>query len=78
MHEASAERLPFADGAFDAALAQLVVHFMSDPVAGLTEMARVVRRDGVVAACVWDHAGERGPLSLFWQAAREIDPGRGG
>ena len=75
MHEASAERLPFADGRFDAALAQLVVHFMSDPVAGLTEMARVVRRDGVVAACVWDHAGQRGPLSLFWQAAREIDPG---
>ena len=47
---------------------------MSDPVAGLTEMARVVRRDGVVAACVWDHAGQHGPLSLFWQAAREIDP----
>ena len=78
MHEASAEALPFEDGVFDAALAQLVVHFMSDPVAGLTEMARVVRRDGVVAACVWDHAGERGPLSLFWQAARELDPGRRG
>ena len=78
VHEAPAERLPFADGAFDAAIAQLVVHFMSDPVAGLTEMARVVRRDGVVAACVWDHAGQHGPLSLFWQAAREIDPGRRG
>jgi SAM-dependent methyltransferase len=75
VHEASAEGLPFADGGFDVALAQLVVHFMADPVAGLTEMTRVVRRDGVVAACVWDHAGERGPLSLFWHAAREIDPG---
>ena len=74
VHEASAERLPFADGTFDAALAQLVVHFMADPVAGLTEMARVVRRDGVVAACVWDHAGQLGPLSPFWQAARELDP----
>ena len=31
---ASAEQLPFADDAFDAALAQLVVHFMADPVAG--------------------------------------------
>jgi len=30
-----AEQLPFPDGAFDAALAQLVVHFMADPVAGL-------------------------------------------
>jgi SAM-dependent methyltransferase len=71
---ASAEHLPFPDRAFDAALAQLVVHFMSDPVAGLAEMARVTRRDGVVAACVWDHAGGQGPLSLFWQTARELDP----
>ena len=62
VHQASAERLPFPDGTFDAALAQLVVHFMADPVAGLAEMARVTRRDGVVAACVWDHAGEHGPL----------------
>jgi SAM-dependent methyltransferase len=72
---ASAERLPFADDTFDAALAQLVVHFMADPVAGLTEMSRVTRRDGVVVACVWDHAGDRGPLSIFWQAARELQPG---
>jgi ubiquinone/menaquinone biosynthesis C-methylase UbiE len=71
---ASAEHLPFPDDAFDAALAQLVVHFMSDPVAGLAEMARVTRRDGGVAACVWDHGGGQGPLSLFWQAARELDP----
>jgi SAM-dependent methyltransferase len=72
--QASAEQLPFPDRTFDAALAQLVVHFMSDPVAGLTEMARVTRPDGVVAACVWDHAGGQSPLSLFWQAARELDP----
>jgi SAM-dependent methyltransferase len=71
---AGAERLPFEDGAFDAALAQLVVHFMSDPVAGLREMGRVTRRHGVVAACVWDHGGGHGPLSLFWRAAHEIDP----
>lgn len=71
---ASAEQLPFPDQAFDAALAQLVVHFMSDPVAGLAEMARVTRRGGVVAACVWDHAGGHGPLSPFWQAARQLDP----
>jgi SAM-dependent methyltransferase len=71
--QASAETLPFADGAFDAALAQLVVHFMRDPVAGLREMARVTRSGGVVATCVWDHAGERSPLAVFWQAARELD-----
>ena len=37
-------------------------------------MARVTRKDGVVAACVWDHAGGQGPLSLFWRAARELRP----
>jgi ubiquinone/menaquinone biosynthesis C-methylase UbiE len=71
---ASAEALPFADSAFDAAIAQLVVHFMADPVTGLREMARVTRTGGVVAACVWDHAGGQGPLSLFWDVARELDP----
>ncbi len=75
VHLASADELPFPDGGFDAALAQLVVHFMPDPVAGLTEMARVTRLDGVVAACVWDLAGGRAPLSPFWRAARELDPG---
>jgi ubiquinone/menaquinone biosynthesis C-methylase UbiE len=72
--QGSAERLPFADSTFDAALAQLVVHFMADPVAGLAEMRRVTRRDGVVAACVWDYAGDRGPLAVFWDAARAIQP----
>jgi SAM-dependent methyltransferase len=74
VRRAPAEQLPFADEAFDAALAQLVVHFMADPVAGLREMARVTRPGGVVAACVWDHAGGRTPLGVFWQAALELDP----
>jgi SAM-dependent methyltransferase len=74
VRRAAAEELPFTDRAFDAALAQLVVHFMADPVAGLGEMARVTRHRGAVAACVWDHAGGRGPLSPFWAAARELDP----
>ena len=75
VEQSSAEQLPFPDRTFAAALAQLVVHFMPDPVAGLEEMARVTTEGGVVAACVWDHAGGRGPLSVFWAAARELDPG---
>jgi SAM-dependent methyltransferase len=74
VQRASAEQLPFPDQAFDAALAQLVVHFMADPVTGLREMARVTCSDGVVAACVWDHAGGRGPLGAYWDAARGLDP----
>jgi SAM-dependent methyltransferase len=72
---AAAEQLPYPDDAFDAVLAQLVVHFMADPVAGLREMARVTRSGGRVAACVWDHsAGGGGPLAVFWQAVHDIDP----
>lgn len=69
-----AERLPYPDDLFDHALAQLVVHFMADPVAGLREMGRVTRPGGTVSACVWDLGGDDSPLSLFWQAARELDP----
>jgi len=72
VQQASAERLPFADAVFDVALAQLVVHLMAEPVAGLAEMARVVRPGGTVAACVWDFAGGRGPLGVFWEAAHSI------
>lgn len=74
IRRASAAALPFDGATFDAALAQLVVHFMPDPVAGLREMARVTRPDGAVAACVWDHVTDRGPLGAFWTAARAIDP----
>ena len=74
VQRAAAEELPFDDGAFDAALAELVVHFMMDPVAGLREMARVTREDGVVAACVWDQQGDLGPIGPFWRAARALDP----
>jgi len=70
-----AEELPYPDDSFDRTLAQLVVHFMTDPVAGLREMARVTNPGGLVAACVWDHAGDSGPLATFWQAVLESDPG---
>jgi SAM-dependent methyltransferase len=74
VRRAVAERLPYPDRSFDRTLAQLVVHFMTDPVAGLAEMARVTRPGGVVAASVWDHAGAEGPLATFWRAARDLDP----
>jgi SAM-dependent methyltransferase len=74
VRQSGAEELPFPDGAFDASLAQLVVHFMHDPAAGTAEMRRVTRKGGAVVACVWDHAGGRGPLSPLWDAARELDP----
>jgi SAM-dependent methyltransferase len=72
VREGTAEELPYDPAAFDAALAQLVVQFMTDPVVGLRQMARVTRRGGVIAACVWD--GSTGALAPFWDAVHMIDP----
>jgi SAM-dependent methyltransferase len=74
VERAPAERLPFGDGGFDVTLAQLVVHFMSDPVAGLREMARVTSAGGVVAACGWDLAGDRSPLTALWAGVHAVMP----
>lgn len=74
VQQAPAEELPFEGERFDLALAQLVVHFMTDPIAGLSEMRRVTKPGGVVAACVWDHAGGQGPLSDFWRCVHILDP----
>jgi SAM-dependent methyltransferase len=71
---APAEALPFDDGSFDHALAQLVVNFMTDPLAGVREMQRVTRPGGTVAAAVWDYAGEMTILRRFWDAAIALDP----
>ena len=70
-----AEQLPFDDAIFDAALAELVVHFMTDAATGIREMVRVTRPGGVVAACVWDFAGGRAPQSLFFAALGSVVTG---
>ncbi len=72
--QGSAEALPYPDDSYAASFAQLVVHFMHDPLRGVTEMARVTRPGAMVAACVWDHPGGRGPLTPFWSAVAEVDP----
>lgn len=68
----TAEELPYDTGVFDVSLAQLVVHFMADPLAGIGQMARVTRSGGIVAACMWDV--NHGALKPFWDCVRAIDP----
>jgi SAM-dependent methyltransferase len=71
---AAAEALPFADGVFDGALAQLVVNFMTDAEAGVREMCRVTRSGGFVTAAVWDYAGQMTLLRRFWDSVTALDP----
>jgi SAM-dependent methyltransferase len=73
VHEAPAERLPFEDGTFDAALAQLVVAFMTDPPAAVAEMARVARK---VAVTMWG-VQEMEMFAAIERTARAIGAGRG-
>jgi SAM-dependent methyltransferase len=70
-----AESLPFEDARFDAVLSQLVLNFLDDPGAGVREMRRVARPGGVVAAAVWDYAGDMTLLRTFWDAAIAVDSG---
>ncbi|HXQ41218.1 MAG TPA: class I SAM-dependent methyltransferase [Candidatus Udaeobacter sp.] len=68
-------RLPFADGSFVAALAQLVLTFVGDPRAVAAEMRRVTRPGGVLGAAVWDFRGGLVYQRLFWDTAAGMDPG---
>ena len=72
VHLGRAEELPLEDGRFDATLAQLVLHFVTDPVATAREMRRVTRPGGVVGACVWDVHGMT-MLRFFREAVRATD-----
>ncbi len=75
LKRAAAEDLPWPDDSFDAALAQLVVHFMNDPEAGIAEMARVTHPGGVVAASTWDFSGGMKLLGTYWESAKALEPG---
>jgi SAM-dependent methyltransferase len=58
--DATAEDLPFPDGAFDAAMTTFSVHQWSDLKAGLREVRRVTRGPVVILTC------DPGRLRRFW------------
>jgi SAM-dependent methyltransferase len=58
--QADGERLPFADGTFDVAFCVATLHHALDLRAMVAELARVVRRGGVVAAL---NEGTRAPYA---------------
>ncbi len=66
--------LPFDEGSFDVVVSALVLNFVPEPAVAASEMTRVTRTGGVVAAYVWDYAGEMQLLRHFWDAVVALDP----
>lgn len=69
-----ARALPYEAASFDVVVSGLVLNFVPDPPAVLGEMIRAVRRGGIVAAYVWDYAGQMQLMRHFWDAAVALDP----
>jgi SAM-dependent methyltransferase len=70
-----AQTLGEASATFDAVVAGLVLNFVPEPDRALSEMVRVARPGGVVAAYVWDYAEGMQMMRYFWDAAGALDPG---
>jgi SAM-dependent methyltransferase len=68
-----ANALPFPSTSFDVSVSGLALNFVAFDRA-LAEQHRVVRPGGMVAAYVWDYAGEYEFARRFWDAAMSIDP----
>jgi SAM-dependent methyltransferase len=71
----NATALPVGDGEFDRVVSGLVLNFVPRPDQALAEMRRVARRDGWIAAYVWDYAEGMQLIRWFWDAAVQLDPG---
>jgi SAM-dependent methyltransferase len=69
-----AQLLAFDSASFDVVVSGLVLNFIPQPQRAATEMIRVARADGVVAAYVWDYAGKMELMRYFWDAAVALDP----
>lgn len=70
----SALKLPYPDASFDRSLSLLVFQFLKQPGTAASEMRRVTRAGGTVAACTWDKAGQE-MSELFWEECVRLDPG---
>jgi SAM-dependent methyltransferase len=69
-----ARALPYADASFERAYSSLVLHFIPDAVKAVSEMRRVVKPGGSVAAAVWDSYGGQPFTRILWDIAGVLDP----
>lgn len=67
-----AQKLPFEDDSFDAAIMALVISFLPEPAKAAAELARVVRSGGWVATYMWDFLGGGSPTYPINQAIKSL------
>jgi SAM-dependent methyltransferase len=71
---ADAMKIPAPNDTYEAVVSGLVLNFVPDPAAAVSEMARVLKRGGLAAAYVWDYGGAMQFMRHFWNAAAALDP----
>ena len=73
--------MTFPNQTFNRVLSLLVLHFVPRAAQAISEMRRVAKPGGVVAACVWDVRGGYVASRIFYDTAAALDPkayGQGG
>lgn len=73
VHEGNADEIPFADESFDCVVSTGSLHHWKDPIAGLNEVRRVLKRGGY--ALVYDVASDT-PQEVLSAAAKEFGRAR--
>jgi len=66
--------LPVEDDYVDIIVSGLALNFFPNLEGALTEMKRVTKPDGTIAAYVWDYSGRMDMLRFFWNAAILVNP----
>ena len=64
--------LPYQNEKFDVSLMALVIFFVPDPKKGVTEMARVTKPGGILAAYAWDVISGGLPMEPMHKIMREM------
>jgi SAM-dependent methyltransferase len=74
LRRSSAVDIPLDDGSVDVTVSGLVLNFVPNGRAAVSEMARVTVPRGTIAGYVWDYSGKMELMRYFWDAAVELDP----
>lgn len=64
--------MPFGDDEFDVAVMALVIQYIPDRKTAMSEISRVVRQQGTVAAYVWPGPGGGHPMEPMQEAIKSI------